>query len=107
MSLDVSLNTEVITRVYEANITHNLNTMAKEAGLYEVLWRPEDIGVVYAKDIILKLNTGLILLKSDPERFKQFNPKNGWGTYENLVKFVEDYYQACLKTPHATIDICK
>lgn len=28
------------------NITHNLNNMAKEVGLYEVLWRPEEMGLL-------------------------------------------------------------
>ena len=49
--------------LYSANITHNLNTMAREAGLYECLWRPGEISAV---DLIEPLTKGLALLKSDP-----------------------------------------
>jgi hypothetical protein len=38
--------------VYSANITHNLGKMADEAGVYEALWRPEEIGVKTAFDLI-------------------------------------------------------
>lgn len=34
--------------LYDANITHNLNRMADEAGIYEHVWRPEEIGVTTA-----------------------------------------------------------
>jgi hypothetical protein len=35
------------------------------------------------------------------------NPENGWGTYEHLVKFVEEYILACDKYPESTIDISR
>ena len=34
--------------VYSANITHNLGGMADEAGIYEALWRPEEVGIAKA-----------------------------------------------------------
>jgi len=89
--------------VYTANITHNLNKMAIEAGLYEHLWRPEEVGIELAVQLIDPLKAGLETLKADPERFKQFNPQNGWGTYEGLVRFIEDYLQACEKYPNAQV----
>lgn len=79
MSLDVYLVETVPTDVYEANITHNLNTMADEAGIYNHLWRPEEVGARVARDLIKPLSVGLALLLSDPERFKKINPENGWG----------------------------
>jgi hypothetical protein len=91
--------------VYSANITHNLNTMADKAGIYKHLWRPDEIGVERAEQLIEPLETGLALLKSDPERFKRFNPKNGWGTYEGLISFVQDYLEACKKFPGATVSV--
>jgi hypothetical protein len=35
-------------KLFSLNITYNLNKMAKEVGLYEVLWRPEEIGITTA-----------------------------------------------------------
>lgn len=91
--------------VYSANITHNLNKMATEAGIYKELWRPEEVGITKAKQLIVLLHIGLELLKSDPSRFKAFNPKNGWGAYEGLVAFVHDYLEACVKYPSADVSV--
>jgi hypothetical protein len=100
-------NYEISNDAYEANITHNLNKMAGESGLYEYLWQPEKNNIFVAKELIEPLTKGLELLKSDPERFKQFNPSNGWGDYEGLVSFVEKYLSACKIYPQAKIRISK
>lgn len=109
MSLDVRLVTNPCAHCgradegYWANITHNLNRMASEAGIYEALWRPEEIGITRAEQLIGPLTNGLALLKSDPERFEQFNAPNGWGMYEHLVSFVEEYLNACKDNPDAEV----
>ena len=44
MSLDFSLSCECCkTKVFTANITHNLTKMADSVGVYKALWRPEEI----------------------------------------------------------------
>lgn len=91
--------------VYSANITHNLGRMAGEAGIYKHLWHPDEIGIKTAAELIDPLTNGLRLLRTEPERFKQFNPENGWGTYEGLIRFVEDYLSACLLYPYATVRV--
>lgn len=93
--------------VYAANITHNLNRMADAAGIYQTLWRPEEIGITHALELIVPLQSGLALLRSDPERFKQLNPENGWGTYEGLVEFVERYLVACENYPAAAVSVSR
>lgn len=91
--------------VFTANITHNLNKMADAAGIYEALWRPEEIGVSNARELRPFLWDGLQRLKANPERYKAFNPPNGWGTYEALVSFVERYLEACTKHPNAEVSV--
>jgi hypothetical protein len=93
--------------VYSANITHNLNTMASEAGIYEYLWRPDEINITKASELIDPLREGLHNLKIDPERYKKFNPENGWGSYDGLVNFVENYLNACYEYPDATIEVSR
>src|SRR5208337_4894136 len=95
MSLDFYLDRVQLTRVFDKNITHNLNTMAEEAGIYEALWRPDEHEYKKAEQIIPILRKGLELLESDPERFKKFNSPNGWGTYEHFVLFVKSVLEAC------------
>lgn len=89
--------------IYTDNITHNLGQMAKEANIYTVLWRPEELGYIKAEQIIKSLELGLKDLKNRPEYFKQFNSSNGWGMYENFVPFVEKYLNACKENPNALV----
>jgi hypothetical protein len=89
--------------VYDANITNNLGKMAREAGIYEAIWRPEEIGKIKASEIVELLENGLTDLKARPEHFKTFNSPNGWGTYEDFVPFLEKYLEACKEYPDAII----
>lgn len=120
MSLDVHLNrkqylsydkgttyTEQDEQVYWANITHNLGEMARKAGIYKALWRPEEINAVKAQDITKILEDGLTDLKKRKQYFEQFNSPNGWGMYEHFVPFVEEYLNACKEYPEALIEVSR
>lgn len=93
--------------LYEGNITHNLRGMAVAAGIYKPLWRPDEIGLKFARDLVAPLTKGLELLQSDPEHYKAFNPSNGWGSYDILVQFVEEYLLACKAFPSAEIEVSR
>jgi hypothetical protein len=105
MSLDFYLEEMRPTQVFCDNVTHNLAGMAQEAGLYEVLWRPDENAFKLAGDAIMTLERGLALLKAEPERFKAMNPENGWGTYEELVNCVARVLEACIEYPNARIRV--
>lgn len=92
---------------YNGNITHNLNKMAVEAGIYKHLWRPDEIGITKAEQLIEPLRKGLDLMKTDRPRFEAFNSPNGWGLYENFVPWVERYLQACEEYPGATVVVSR
>ena len=77
--------------------------MAAEAGVYEALWRPEEIGITTAGELIQPLAEGLERLRSDPAHYQEFNPANGCGSYWHLVGFVTDYLAACKKHPKASV----
>lgn len=98
---------EANDEVYGANITHNLTLMAREAELYHYLWHPEKLNITKAAQLIPGLRIGLAALRADPNRFRQFNPENGWGTYEGLVKFVEKYLAACEEYPDAEVSVSR
>lgn len=91
--------------VFTANITHNLGNMADEAGIYECLWRPDELGITKAEALIKPLSEGLRKLKRDPERFIPLNPPNGWGCYEAFVPWVERYLIACITYPEAEVSV--
>jgi len=103
MSLDVTLTATRPTDVYIGNVTHNLTGMARAAGIYKHLWRPEEIGITSAAQLIEPLRAGLSLMQSDPTRFEAYNPDNGWGDYKGFVRFVGEYLQACIDNPDAEV----
>ena len=103
MSLDVYLEVVKPTKVYSANITHNLNKMAQAAGIYEALWQPEEIGITKAHQLIAPLTEGLERLRAEPDKYLALNPSNGWGSYGGLVEFVEVYLNACRLEPDADV----
>ena len=116
MSLDVYLYITVNNddgknpaeiELFSRNITHNLNTMAGRAGIYYHLWRPEEIGIEYANQLIEPLSDGLERLKRYPDYYQQFNATNGWGMYEHFVPFVEAYLEACREYPGASINVSR
>lgn len=113
--------------LYDSNITHNLNLMAEKAGLYEALWRPyqlketynipegDDVGefnfeeenMVIASELVPVIEKGLKDLKDRPEYFKEFNPENGWGSYDSLLRFTEKYLEACKEYPNAKVEVSR
>lgn len=88
---------------FESNITHNLIKMAREAGVYEACWRPDENGMTKAGQLIDPLKQGIERLKAEPERFRQFNPSNGWGDYDGFVEWLEAYLAACVEYPDADV----
>lgn len=114
MSLDVDLMMTQPVSVYESNITHNLGKMAGEVSLsngmtlYDVLWRPdEQEGLKFARDISELLDEGWNILLSDPEKYKRYNPENGWGSYDGLCNFVYRYRNACWDNPDAELRVSR
>lgn len=96
---------KILKEYFRNNITHNLAKMANECGLYEPMWRPEENDIEIAEQMIPFLKEGLKLLVEEREKCLKFQPKNGWGSYEYLVSFVERYLDACEKFPHAKVTV--
>lgn len=115
MSLDVSLMITQPTEVYTSNITHNLGKMADAVKLsdgntlYNILWRPDECIPPYTKasEISELLDEGLNILLAFPEEYKQYNPENGWGSYDGLVGFVYRYRNATWDNPESTLRISR
>jgi hypothetical protein len=95
------------SELYSANITHNLGEMAEKAGIYQALWRPEEINAIQAKDIINIVEKGLQELIMKPSYYKQFDSPNGWGVYEHFVPFVAKYLEALKQYPNSYIYISR
>lgn len=107
MSLDVYLTRVQPSVVYDANYTHNCNLMAMEAGIYGEVWRPDEIGITKAAQLIEPLERGIALMRADPERFRAMNPTSGWGSYETFVPWLERYLDACREFPDADVSVSR
>jgi len=117
MSLDITLHaTETIEcdncghkhyvpdyEVYGANITHNLGKMAGKAEIYQHLWRPEELNIKMAKDLIEPIQRGLADMKARPDFYKKFDSPNGWGTYDDFIPWIENYLSALESYPEALV----
>lgn len=106
MSLDVYLRVGD-EYVYSANITHNLQKMADAAGIHKCLWRPEEVSIHQAHQLIEPLKSGLEKLQSCPAWYQQYDSPNGWGLYIHFVPFVEEYLKACEEHPSAFVSVRK
>jgi len=106
MSLDVSLYLDD-KEVFTANITHNLGEMAEAAGIYQHVWRPKEMGITRAKELIEPIGKGLELMRTLPATFKQYDSPNGWGLYKHFVPWLEKYLAACEEYPMARVEVCR
>lgn len=107
MSLDVHLEDDNGKDLYERNITHNLNKMAEAAGVYQCLWRPEEIGITQAHQLIEPISRGIAFLAFYRPVCDTYAPSNGWGSWERLYDFCCDYLKACSLNPTATIRVSR
>lgn len=81
------------------NITHNLGEMASNipvgnTTLYMACWRPEEIGVTKADQLLPMIVEGLHYMIDHRKELEKYNSPNGWGTYNGFMKFLLNYKQA-------------
>lgn len=93
--------------VFSRNITHNLNKMARAAGIYEVLWRPDENGITKAHQCIEPLSAGLLELVRNRAKYETYNSPNGWGMYEHFVPFATAVLTACCDYPDADVSVSR
>lgn len=105
MSLDIYLSEMREVDIFSHGITHNLNKMAELAGIYKCLWHPSENGITKAYQLVQPLIDGLTLMKEYPEQFKKLDAKNGWGTYEQFIPWIEELLKACRDNPLAKVSV--
>ena len=86
------------------NVTHNLSKMAEAVGLDKVLWYPEEIGITSASQMIVPLEKAIKELETNPDKYKTYNPPNGWGNFDIFVSFCRSVLRTCKENPDAVIE---
>lgn len=104
MSLDFWLQEMQLVNVFDANYTHNVTPMWREAGVYDALYNSEG---KKASEIIPILERGLVKMRENPEVYEAMNPENGCGSYESAVPWLQSVLNACREKPDAVIVVWK
>jgi hypothetical protein len=105
MSLDVYLKWD--DGCWEANITHNCNAMADAAGIYKAVWRPEEVRISKARQLIKPLKAGLAKMVTNPKKFRALEASNGWGTLDDFIPWLMRYLEACIAHPDAEVTVSR
>lgn len=93
--------------LYTRYVTHNLGKMARELGIYEYIWRPDEVDVVRAKQLIKPLGVAIDNIRDRKAHYRTFNPPNGFGTIDGFIDFMIDYLKACRTYPNAFVEVCR
>lgn len=107
MALDVTLTMNKPVEVFSSNITHNLNRMVAALGVYQEIWKSETVGINFAHQLIPVLQDAIYKMKNNPEFYQAFNSPNGYGTYSDLLAWLEEYLSACKQYPEAVITVTR
>ena len=54
--------------------------------------------------MIVTLETVIKELETNPEKYKAYNPPNGWGNYDIFVSFCRSVLQTCRENPDSVIE---
>jgi hypothetical protein len=81
------------------NLTYNLNRMLHAAGFYG--WK--SIKDEHAGEVGRHLRDVHNRLIADSDRFRAYNPSNGWGSYEDAVAVIGGLASACEAHPDAMV----
>ena len=89
---------------WEGGITHNLTAMASAAGIYQAVWRPDELfDKPKARNLIPVIERGLKWLEENKEEAGRHGSPNGYGTYDDFLSFIWDYLDALHSNPDADV----
>lgn len=93
MSYDVSFRVKIegLNKYIEvesvANITWNVRELIKQSSGWDIKNEDEN---GFIKDWIPMIENGIEELTNNPEKYRQYEAKNGWGTVESTLGFYKD-----------------
>lgn len=99
MSVDINLTAIRTVSVFELNISHCYRPIAAKAGIDQYIWRPFELGINKAGQLIEPLRIGLALLETVPAQFETFPREH----FNHFVGQVRTYLEACKANPDAEV----
>lgn len=109
MSYDVSFKAKLygadqLVYVGPECINHTCNTsvMIKEVcGSF-----PSDWNGMKCSELLPALSAGCKELRAHCQKYRQFEDKNGWGTVETTLEFLDAIFKVCVEFPSAVLEVC-
>lgn len=103
MSLDINITAKRETEIYEDNVTYNLSKMYykcidKEKGF-------EKLDGMNCKKALPIINNAIQDMLNNADEYRKLNPKNGWGSYDGLLKTLQDMRNCCESNPDGKINV--
>lgn len=112
--LEIDTGGEFNARVFDiGSITWNVGPMFavsfRAVGIEEMI-DPDRFGIHalrgrIAGELLPKLEAAVQWLKNHREEMEKLNPSNGWGNYEDALRYVETMVEGCSEHPKATFGL--
>lgn len=103
MSLDINITAKREIEIYEGNVTYNLADMYYKCIDKEEGFRKLD--GMNCKQALLIINNAIQDMLNNSDEYRKLNPKNGWGSYEGLLKVLQDLRACCENNPDGKINV--
>lgn len=87
-------------RIHWFAVPETMKDMAKEAGLFDVVWIAESS--ISTKNIVFGLEEGINNLKRNPVLFKEFFEYRK-DAYKHFLSYMEKYLEVCKDYPNAVV----
>ena len=103
MSLDISISAKREIIIYDTNVTYNLADMYykcidKEKGF-------KKLDGMNCKEALPIINRAIQDMLNNANEYRKLNPKNGWGSYEGLLKALQEMRNCCENNPDGIINV--
>lgn len=108
MSYDISFKGEIKdSNGVWINLSDSLNLTYNLADMFITLTGHSlyDWNGVKAFDAVEGATNALVNLNYKPEKYRQYEASNGWGTIETMRNFLNDFIILCMKYPYATVEV--
>ena len=103
MSLDINITAKRETEIYEANVTYNLADMYYKCIDKDKGFRKLD--GMNCKEALPIIENAIKDMLNNADEYRKLNPKNGWGSYEGLLKVLQEMRICCESNPDGKIEI--
>lgn len=103
MSLDIGIKAKREVYIYDGNVTYNLADMYYKALDKEKGFKKLD--GMSCKEVLPIINKAIEDMIDNKKEYEKLNPKNGWGSYDDLLELFRDIRNVCESNPDGIFEI--